>query len=74
MSAFVTAAYNVRLIREAVLNAEPETASAFMLAEVFAKMQISTEPFQLLMIWCPLLSKNLLIGLSGVFNVISICR
>lgn len=44
MSAFVTAAYNVRLIREAVLNAEPETASAFMLAEVFAKMQISTEP------------------------------
>lgn len=44
MSAFVTAAYNVRLFREAVLTAEPETASAFMLAEVFAKMQISTEP------------------------------
>lgn len=59
MSAFITASFNIHRFREAVYAGEPETASAFMLAQVFAKMQNAKAPIQTVRDLMPAVQKDL---------------
>ena len=59
MSAFISSVFNVPFFREAVYASEPKTASAFMLAQVFAKMQNAKGPINTVNDLIPAVEKNI---------------